>query len=115
MVEIARREDRCIFTNNYDLIVAASDLGARFIWFHDGLDNSLTKFDTAWLVFRKWGDWEERLSDGSVQCLKVSRNRTVNTTPERARRQAADLDRRRRRPAGTDKEAAGQLVFPELD
>lgn len=95
IARIAQNERRYVFTNNFDMILAAVAEGAAFIWFFDGEQNALTKFDTAWLFFRKWETWERMLANESIECLRVSRHRSTPTTFERARRQAEEQIRKR--------------------
>jgi predicted nuclease of predicted toxin-antitoxin system len=90
----AKRSKRFVFTNNYDMVVAAVQENARVIWFYDKNHNSPTKFDTAWLFFRKWNDWEQKLSPPDIYCLRVSMDRTTVITKEAAYKQASALDRK---------------------
>lgn len=97
----AKRQRRCIFTNNFDMVVAAVSVDAPIIWFFDRKQNSPTKFDTAWLWFRKWDYWERTLSPPDAYCLRVSMDRTTLITKEAALAQASRLDIRAKRRAST--------------
>lgn len=92
----AKRADRVVFTNNFDMVVAAADEGARLIWFYDRRQNSPTLFNQARLFFRKWERWEELLADPTVECIRVSMSRTTKVSAAAARKQAASLDRRQK-------------------
>ena len=111
----AKRSKRFVFTNNYDMVVAAVDEGARIIWFYDRKQNSPTRYNTARLFFQKWEYWEQRLSPPDAYCLRVSMDRTTLITKEAARRQASSLDKKQKskKKAIVDKVKQGKLAFDD--
>lgn len=69
----AKKENRVLLTANYDMVLFAIDEGTRFIWF-DQRGRSPTRLEMAHIALNKWDEWEELLSDPSVNCLKVGRS-----------------------------------------
>src|SRR5690606_9492588 len=65
----AKRSGRFVFTNNYDMVVAATEEDARVIWFYDKHHNSPTLFDQAVMFFNKWEQWERTLAPEDVYCI----------------------------------------------
>jgi hypothetical protein len=111
----ARQQRRVIFTNNFDMVVAAIDEATRVIWFYDQRDNSPTRFNTARLFFLRWEKWENMLASAEADCLRVSMTRTAALTKDQARDQAAALDQRTKAKRKKFKAQAAQpkLFFPD--
>lgn len=109
----ARESNRLVFTNNFDMVVAAVSEDTRLIWFFDQKNNSPTKFMTARLFFYKWDRWERMLSPSDTYCLRVSMDRSTLISKNAAFSQASRLDRKqkatRRRVAAYT--AQGKLAF----
>lgn len=90
----AKRAGRFVFTNNFDMVVAAVEEDARVIWFYDKHHNSPTLFNQARMFFDKWAYWERLLAPEDAYCIRVSMSRTTLITKEAARKQASRLDRK---------------------
>jgi len=87
VAQAAKRNKRVILTSNYEMVLTACEIGARFIWF-DRRKNNATMLETAFILLRRWDAWEEALADPSVDCLKVGREAIEPLTIEDARRRA---------------------------
>ena len=107
----AKRQGRLVFTNNFDMVVAAVQEDARVIWFYDKKHNSPTKYVTARLFFFRWEFWEQRLSTPDAYCMRVSMDRSQLISKEAAHKQASRLDRRSKRKKV---EAAVRSTHPRL-
>jgi predicted nuclease of predicted toxin-antitoxin system len=94
VARLAKRQVRVVFTNNFDMVVAAVEEDVRVIWFLDRRNNSPTRYNTAKLFFARWDQWEALLASPEVHCLRVSMTRTRLLTKEQARAQASALDRK---------------------
>jgi predicted nuclease of predicted toxin-antitoxin system len=84
----ARRNRRVILTVNFDMVMSACDAGVRFIWF-DQRGRSPTKLETAFIMLRKWEEWETALADPKVACIKVGRQKTELLSLDQARKRAS--------------------------
>ncbi len=83
----AKRQRRVLLTVNFDMVLAACEEGARFIWF-DQRRRSPTMMETAFILLRQWDTWEQKLSDPSAECLKVGRGASRVLSLDQARRRA---------------------------
>lgn len=83
----AHRNRRVLLTVNFDMVLAACEVGVRFIWF-DQRGRSPTKLETALIILRKWEEWERLLSDPRVVCIKAGRLRTEVLSVDQARKRA---------------------------
>lgn len=93
VAEIANREKRVVLTVNFDMVLAACDRGARFIWF-DQRSRNLTKMETAFILLKRWDEWERVMARQSVVCLKVGRGTKTVLTVEQAQQRALRRYRR---------------------
>lgn len=83
----AHRWKRLVFTQNFDMVIAAAGQGVRFIWY-DGRGGTMTKMETALLLLTRWDEWERTLSDPSVDCIQCTKRGTECLDFEEARRRA---------------------------
>jgi hypothetical protein len=114
VVQIAHRQQRLIFTQNFDMVIAAADSEARFIWFETHGKNDLTRFETAWLFFRRWNSWEALADRDLVDCLRVTRTTTAAMSFPEARGKAQrrmDRSARFKSPSRRRQPRRNQLSF----
>jgi predicted nuclease of predicted toxin-antitoxin system len=88
VAESAKQQRRVLVTFNFDMVLAACEIGVRFIWF-DQRKRSPTLLETALIFLRQWETWEAKMSPGSVVCLKAGRQSAEILTPEQARTRAS--------------------------
>lgn len=113
----AKKKRQVLVTFNFDMVLTACEVGTRFIWF-DQRGNSPTRLETAYIFLRQWDAWESRLSNPSVDCLKVGRGSIEELTVEQARKRAfRRFQASQRSKARTSKyeqsKQQGRLAFDE--
>ena len=117
VAEEAKRQKRVLLTANFDMVMAACDTGARFIWF-DARGKSPTLMETAHIVFRNWDRWERELADPSVTCIKVGRDSCEKLSFDLARKRAkrrfhAGQAQKRRTASYVNRKGQGTLSFED--
>jgi predicted nuclease of predicted toxin-antitoxin system len=113
----AKKKRQVLVTFNFDMVLSACEVGTRFIWF-DQRGNSPTKLETAYIFLRQWDSWESRLSNPSVDCLKVGRGSIQELTLQEARKRALRRFKANQRSKARSREheqgkQQGRLFFEE--
>jgi predicted nuclease of predicted toxin-antitoxin system len=112
----AKTQRRVLVTFNFDMVIAACDLGIRFVWF-DQRGRSPTLLETAYIVLRQWEEWEQLLSDKSVSCVKAGRHSNevldLEVAKKRAQRRFQQQQSQRTRTAQYVANQQQQFVFAD--
>lgn len=119
VAQSAKVQRRVVVTFNFDMVLAACELGVRFIWF-DQRGRSPSKLETALIFLRQWERWETELSDPTAACLKVGREATevlsIDQARTRAERRFRKAEQTKRRVARhVAKKRHPQLTFDDPD
>jgi hypothetical protein len=73
VIRRAKLQGRVPVTSNWDFMLAATGDGVTFVWV-DGRGRSLTKFDTARMIFQQWSHWERLITVDQVDVVRATRS-----------------------------------------